>query len=761
MSSPPPDGLGFWLNSEAGITKDSSNRVTSWVDQGANGYVFLAQNGIGVPVTDPDKPVWTPNVINGLPALDFTGFSRILQYLISDPFAPGAPRTVLALCKQVTSIGGALVTFKKTVPHFACTMWDNGSGHQFGADWGVSNYQLNAKVDYSNVVTVVDWTLDAGALTVNVNGVRRAGAGTPSNETGFTAITIGNINVYGGTPTGGGYVGFITEILCYVGNNPATTAAARTYLMTRGGLLAGGISTTGTVSVPVHQTVIATDYVFDEFARTCDICGKPRRSDQLTVRDNIWICTLHKGYRRAKELDAINAKQRPFVLKPVKHTRPLNPSPTYLAEEGAIFNLVCDVAPFETNDTTSDGMPGITGTRSVSAASWGCLYLLSLVTEAKRPTSWLTQALAKAQSLGDYLISVQVGNGVLTTESGSNSVRFGAFNSAVVTAADCGVGCAALCKLYQTTGLSKYLTAAKNAANTIVNLQAGNLKSTGGTVAAYGPPTHTYTVSGVVFDNLYYPGDLVCLWALSLLQGIAGDGTYGAPGTVTAFYTAAPARLLSDSIAQQRAFWASGATDATGVTINGWSATTPRDYFDGANIAWDSTGLLTSASWADGLYAMSQVDGLTGQLTAIWDYLMTFQSNNTYATATNASDKVIASSATGTFDPMMAPATYLSTSIVANGSSYYDWGAAGLLAAFQSSRNPSGLAAAKEQLGIERHRTAEATPRDKRAQYIGRLGVSGLTFQPWSGDGVRRESVTRAAKTANLYRYRQVFGSTE
>lgn len=66
-SLPVPQPL-VWLRSDAGLELDGTNLV-SWTDQSRNGFVFNTS-------TEVTRPAWVTNVINGLPAIRFTGANR-------------------------------------------------------------------------------------------------------------------------------------------------------------------------------------------------------------------------------------------------------------------------------------------------------------------------------------------------------------------------------------------------------------------------------------------------------------------------------------------------------------------------------------------------------------------------------------------------------------------------------------------------------------------------------------------------------------
>ncbi len=513
------------------------------------------------------------------------------------------------------------------------------------------------------------------------------------------------------------------------------------------------------------------DTVFEDYWRTCDLCGRPRTRAQIQVRDNIAICYIHPGFRTARELDKLVAKRKPVTIKPVKGQKPFAYAPTYAVEEAQILDLVCSVAPRETRNVISDGAGGVIGDPSYQAAGWSIVYLLAMYSEGRRPAAWRTQALAKAKTLGDFLIAQQYGNGISPTLTKSNFLRFGGLDqfqlsdtaADTMKAADQGVAAVAFARLFQVTAAEKWRDAAKKVANFIVNLQALNLLTSSPTGSFYGPPSHSLAGDNT-FDYQFYPDDLVCLWGLTLVLSIAGDGTYGADTTISGFYTAAPQRLMSTAIAQIRAFWLTGALDtSTGTVITGLSSTTPQDRYDATGGAWHriAFAFITTANWAVALRSLFEVEGTSAQVAECWDYLVSFTSSPTFETPTGTSTKVLLTGRTGTYDPTIAPAQFLDVTTTKNVADIYEFGAAGLMAPIQATRGPAGLSLMKETLGTVRPRYFEGSPRDSRTDYLGRLGRSGLSFQPWSDISQRRESVTRAAQVGLAYRQQQTFMGDE
>lgn len=499
----------------------------------------------------------------------------------------------------------------------------------------------------------------------------------------------------------------------------------------------------------------STDFVYDKFLRTCDICGTPRKASELSIRDNVAVCIRHPGYRTAKELDRLNARQK-VPIAPLRTTaRPLSSLETWEVEEGKIFDLVTTVAPFETFDTTSDGAPGVTGKKSYLATGWAMTYLYALIAENKRPAAWIARAKATLATLADFLVGIQ-------TPPSAGDWTVGGFDRQLIDngqplrsyAQDAGVCCMGLCRAYQVTGALKYLDAAKAAAAFIVILQSYSLAVFDTNFPFYGPPATYWDDTAGEYSRQFFPGDLVCLWALSVLKGITGDILLVTPDQ--GVFTSNPSRLISASMSQMQAFWTTGTPNAgTTTVINGLSAATPFESFQYEDRAWGLNGsdLVTTSNWAVGLRALYEVSGATSQVTACYAYLLALAQSAATEIPAGASQKRILAGATGDFDPTLAPPTSFDPGTLPpmeGGSGIYDYASAGLLAPLAAR---AALDSTKAAIGTARRRTAEGTPRDGRTQYLGRLGMSGYSFQPYAPFVPnRQESVTRAAQTGLLYR---------
>jgi alpha-tubulin suppressor-like RCC1 family protein len=68
----PTSSVAFWLRAECGVTKDDSNRVTSWVDQSG-------LNGAGTQSNAVVQPVFVGSALGGKPAVRFDGADDLLN----------------------------------------------------------------------------------------------------------------------------------------------------------------------------------------------------------------------------------------------------------------------------------------------------------------------------------------------------------------------------------------------------------------------------------------------------------------------------------------------------------------------------------------------------------------------------------------------------------------------------------------------------------------------------------------------------------
>jgi hypothetical protein len=156
--------------------------------------------------------------------------------------------------------------------------------------------------------------------------------------------------------------------------------------------------------------------------------------------------------------------------------------------------------------------------------------------------------------------------------------------------------------------------------------------------------------------------------------------------------------------------------------------------------------------------------GFATTITNIWTLLRTYTSNSSFErTVAGAIGETEWQSLKGTWDATLAPTTYVDVSSKNNSSALYDFAAAGVMATIYAANNAAALATLLGVLATTRATSLEDA--DARQHSMGRLGFSGLSYQPitdMTGLGLaatpttidRIDSVTRAAQTGMLFRYR-------
>jgi hypothetical protein len=540
----------------------------------------------------------------------------------------------------------------------------------------------------------------------------------------------------------------------------------------------------------------------DDWARVCDVCGRLRPGKCFRIVSGVWICDRHPSYVPRQVLEKV-----PYINLGAPVTiagaKPWNPIDTYEVSEGQILNLIALQAPADSLDVTNGA--GAPAASTVQAAAWGCLYLYDVITEAKRPTRWVTLARLTLKKLADWLYDHQWGGPVTGTYTNA-MMEWGSYNRRTVGeeffSEDSGAAGLALVRAYQLLGTPGYLTAARACAWFLRSCQCGDKKSllpcstdptAGVSPRHHGAWTHNVLLNGgnFYFDNRYYPGDLIGLEFLQAFQQVAGDESIGSSSTIATF-SSSRAAPVSTAIAEALAFWTQGVFSVDdGVVINGFSAATPREFFSSypaaTNIPAPTFGTLanrgswqyqdgplssgtaiTSLGWAIGLRALR---ALGVDVTGIFDWLMGFGSapafeasvtSHLYGTVTwnTPDDRGIYAGTRGTYNPKTALATLLQVrtagggAVALNGSGLYDLATVGLLASLYSTRQQAAFGQLKDALVIPRPRWREGfDPRDGKYLYLGPLGVSGLSLQPYSDASLNRyESIPRAAMTAGIYR---------
>lgn len=265
------------------------------------------------------------------------------------------------------------------------------------------------------------------------------------------------------------------------------------------------------------------------------------------------------------------------------------------------------------------------------------------------------------------------------------------------------------------------------------------------------------------FDHDYYYADMIGVDFLRLLTEVAGDITVG-DTTAVGEYSYATDATLSEMLAEAKAFWEDGVTEAAGGdAVTGFSPTTPKTYFDSfrddatATGNWTGTGA-PGRGWAKGLRYWHAQWGFDDTVEAVWEWLMSFTSNED-AEEGDASDYEIANTRIGTFDPRQALTeeidTANETNAVGSVPSLYDWATAGLLAGIMGEQDPVSLQVVKELLAHRRERRGDAFTRGVSQRDDLRLMVfSGLSYQTGYLDTATRQwDCAAAAMIGNVYRH--------
>ncbi len=486
----------------------------------------------------------------------------------------------------------------------------------------------------------------------------------------------------------------------------------------------------------------------ETFLRPCDLCGIRWRANELVrSSDGKFRCIRWCVEETQLDRDKISAASRTGArdAPPAPFGVPYALKDAY-GEEGILFNFLANAPIVDSGWPTGrrqGAAPGQSfqplgrvqtsqGVYNLTAAGETMRYLYGLIVENKRPTSWITRARVKLRELADWVFTIQSGFGANVNATKSNSFSYGcAFSSGTNPglAADQGRLGLGVMFAYQLFGDAKYLAQARGFANFLTNMQQGGLLTAGfsstdaaGTIPVnYGTWTRSLDFSRR-YDHLYRPDSLVALEFLFTLYGVVGDEMQGGDNTFSGAYTVAPQQLLSTSMAAARAFWSVGALDnATGVTVNGLSTTTPKEHFNSyptvkppyanGTGSWEyqdgqnSVGLLITAQyWAIAMRSLYAYEGYSSQVAAIWTWLTSFVTNPAFAaTSTSiAQDAPTALSLRGNYNPKLSLSTLLQVRTASlgaaamNGSSLYDWQCAGIMSAIQGAKDPGSLDLAKD-----------------------------------------------------------------
>lgn len=510
--------------------------------------------------------------------------------------------------------------------------------------------------------------------------------------------------------------------------------------------------------------------------RVCDKCGAQRPAATMRVISGHWICDWHDKYISSEAHD--KRPVRKFVLEPFKGARPFAPRETLQRSEDELLSFLEQYYSTDCVDITSGPIArSFTGLgHGVMAAAWTAIYCYGVITENRRPVSFVNRARALLRTCADFLLGVQF------RDAPTAEVYYGGFaqgspsaNPAIIDVRLTASGGLALLRAYQVHGTADYLTGSRAAAWACRTLQCGgklfigasSSDSAGVAIVQHGAFTLRVSVDVNVgigeFDHFYALDSLIALEFLQAFRTVVGDESIGsaAPDSGLTFVVSR-ACLVSESVAEALAFWKAGVFDTVGgATITGLSSSTPRQAFNSYPAAgkylltgtgsWEfadagaATGVsITGLGIATAIRALRSLEGDSALVTGLFDWLMGFSSESTLEVPAAASyrltgwsDKKIYETSNGAYEPTFALAPALrvreGTPLAAASKNYtpagYMLAATGLLAELYASRKPADFAAFKKALARPRPYSVDGAE-DGRHAWLGTMGTCGLSLQP-------------------------------
>ncbi|MGA2659072.1 MAG: LamG-like jellyroll fold domain-containing protein [Verrucomicrobiota bacterium] len=188
VSQPITNGLRVWLRADTGVMTNASGLVTNWVDQSGNGNDAAQAN-------TNSAPVWTANVINGEPALEF-GSSALSANQFLEVSDAGTAFTTNSFTILVEAQFADFATYRSLV----CK---TGAGIAAPFDWwfapstGIANGYVGDGATYTAVASTMPATagqFDTFGLGFNGTNLSHY-LGLVSDGTGAittTAASVGN-----------------------------------------------------------------------------------------------------------------------------------------------------------------------------------------------------------------------------------------------------------------------------------------------------------------------------------------------------------------------------------------------------------------------------------------------------------------------------------------------------------------------------------------------------------------------------------------
>lgn len=215
-------GLGIWLRSDMGVTRDGSDRISSWADQSGNG-MNVTQG------TASRQPLWVAGILNGNPIVRFDAnrFLRRNNVIGSSLFASNQVDAFFVINQTGSQARNTILVWEQSssnrvVMHMT---WANQLIYEHGDGGGGGRVSMAQPGGWDSVFHISEvyrnantaqWTVD-GALAGNLTFSDNLANG------GSTNLRIGQAAT--GTPTNGWFLGDLAELLIY---RNALSAAERT-----------------------------------------------------------------------------------------------------------------------------------------------------------------------------------------------------------------------------------------------------------------------------------------------------------------------------------------------------------------------------------------------------------------------------------------------------------------------------------------------------------------------------------------------------
>jgi hypothetical protein len=209
-------GLMVWLRSDAGVFRDTSNRISTWIDQ-AN----VVRNGNDAKQTNIDaQPIWVDNVINSKAALQFDGVN---DQLIAGSTVGANNFTIFVIGQATTSheidpeSASSIAGTSGQRYLLGPTNWgaDTGAGISMGTN-GISVYEhgtdimapLAVDIEPISNFAVITLRYTSKQPQIYLNGLLRR-----------TGLISSRVNTYAPTEVGSGtygaFSGNMAELLIY------------------------------------------------------------------------------------------------------------------------------------------------------------------------------------------------------------------------------------------------------------------------------------------------------------------------------------------------------------------------------------------------------------------------------------------------------------------------------------------------------------------------------------------------------------------